>query len=1124
MRKLVVSQNPRRGFPNLTDALLVPGGEPLWIGVEPGHYRMSDCRFWGVAEIEATGGPGTVVIDCGGEYNLRVEGRGRVVLRGLTLRNFHEGGSAVNVVRAHLAAEDCTFSGIADTAVQAWDGAKLFLRRSVVQGGGIACTDAEGVIEASTVTDTSRSGVSLHRGSRFTLLDVTVRKAGGSGIWVDGGSAPRVQGCRIEDPASAGIVIEEKAAAAVVGTRVTGTGEAGLIVRSGATATVDDTVVSRAGDVGVWAAAGGALTARRLAVETAAITAVYVSDNASATLEGCQLEEPKACGIVADGRSTVSVADTFILRAGRSGVVADDANVTVQDTLVRGAGEAGMAAVDSASLTARRVAVEEAGLNGVLVRGAAVAGLEDCAIVRNTTGDGLAVAEAGTCSFTGGAVTDCSGGASVTGAGSTLTLRGARITGNRHGGVGALEGAELAVLDCTVTGNKGAGIFATVDVTVTVERTASHDNEQDDELDHLPFDGDAGQDADGDGDTGEEESGSATAEAAPAPDDDTVPLRKPPAPQAAEPARATPPPEPEPEPEPQPAPAPVPAPARRPAPEEQPASVEALLAELDAMVGLAEVKQEIRKLVSFLRVAEQRRRAGLPEGPPIGRHVIFSGAPGTGKTTVARLYGRLLAELGVVSSGHFVEVSRAELVGKGLGETSAKTRAVFTKARGGVLFVDEAYTLARQFGSGADFGQEAIDTLVKLMEDHRDEVVVVFAGYSVEMREFLEANPGLKSRLSRTIEFADYSPSELVEIVQRTADRYGFHLADATRAALLAHFQGVRRDQRFGNGREARRIFEAALQQQALRLAERDAPSARELVELLPEDLDGVLDRGLGVRHADGRDDAQVAALLERLDGMVGLTQVKQRVRDVFDMLATERRRRQEGLSSEPFAGHLVFSGPPGTGKTTVARLYGELLAATGLLARGQVVEVSRSDLVGQWIGHTEAQTARAFESARGGVLFVDEAYALARDGERDFGREAIDTLVKLMEDHRDEVVVIVAGYTAEMDRFLAANPGLASRFSGTVEFPPYSRDELVTILTRQAADAGFTLTPEALDAVRAHLDAHTETFARGNGREVRKLLEAMRTAQARRIAARERSGDPVPTRDLGLLLPDDLP
>ncbi|MEV5750402.1 right-handed parallel beta-helix repeat-containing protein [Actinoallomurus sp. NPDC052308] len=1103
MRRLVVSQNPRRGFVDLTDALTDPRGGPLRIVVEPGHYRMTSCRFWGVADIEAGGGPGTVVIDCGGEYNLQVEGQGRVVLRGLTLRNYHEDGSAVNVVGGHLSAEDCTFSGIAGTAVQAWDRAQLFLRRSVVHGGGIVCTDSEGVIEASAVAEASGNGVVLHRGSRFTLLDVAVRKAGKFGIWADTGSAPRIEGCRIEQPASAGIVIEGKAVAAVIGTRVDGAGEAGLIVRANATATVSDSGVSGTGDVGVWVTDGGNLTAQRMSVEAAGVSAVYLSENGTATLAQCHVEEPKASGIVVEGESAITVGGTLIRRAGMSGIVVGTANATVEDTLIQEAGHAGLVAFEAGRLTARRVTVEDATQNGVLVRGTAVARLEDCAIARNETeGDGLAVTEAGTCSYSGGSIADVNGGgATVSGAESSLTLRGTRITGNGVCGVAAVEGGELVLRDCVIMGNKGSGILATVESTVTAERTVSHDNERDDMVDVVMPD--------------DAEDESTPAEATAPANDVSIPAQPESRPATAEPTRAPRAPEPE----------SAPAPPERPAPAVRPTGEDGLLAELTAMVGLDEVKDEIQKLVKFLRVAEQRRRAGLPEGPSIGRHVVFSGAPGTGKTTVARLYGRLLAELGVVSSGHLVEVSRAELVGKGLGETSAKTRAVFTKARGGVLFVDEAYSLARRFGTGGDFGQEAIDTLVKLMEDHRDEVVVVFAGYPAEMREFLEANPGLRSRISRTIEFADYGPGELVEIVRRMADQYGFRLTDAAHEALLTHFGNVRRDERFGNGREARRIFEAALQQQALRLADRDAPSAQELVELLPEDLDGVVDRGLGLRHGDGRDDARVAALLERMDGMVGLTQVKQRIRDMFDLLATERRRRQEGLSSEPFAGHLVFSGPPGTGKTTVARLYGELLAATGLLARGQLVEVSRADLVGQWIGHTAAQTTGAFERARGGVLFIDEAYALTRtDHERDFGREAIDTLVKLMEDHRDEVVVIAAGYTTEMADFLASNPGLASRFSGTVEFPPYGTDELVAILTRQAADAGFTVTPEVRDAVRSHLDADAETFARGNAREVRKLLEAMRTAQARRIAARERAGDPVPAHDLGLLLTDDLP
>ncbi|MFC5751675.1 AAA family ATPase, partial [Actinomadura rugatobispora] len=576
--------------------------------------------------------------------------------------------------------------------------------------------------------------------------------------------------------------------------------------------------------------------------------------------------------------------------------------------------------------------------------------------------------------------------------------------------------------------------------------------------------------------------------------------------------------------------APPPAPPERPVQEQAapggPDSVETILAELDSLVGLQEVKDEIGKLVKFLRVVERRRAAGLPAGPAIGRHLVLSGAPGTGKTTIARLYGRLLAALGAVPDGRFTEVSRADLVGKALGETTQKTTAVFRKARGGVLFIDEAYTLSRRFGSGTDFGQEAIDALVKLMEDHRDEVVVVFAGYAAEMREFLDANPGLRSRISRTIQFEDHGPAELAAIVRGLADQYGFRLDPAAEEAVQRHFQNVRRGEGFGNGREARRIFEAALEQQALRLADLDDPSAADLSLLLAEDLDGVVDRGLGVRYGDARDPGQLQSIMERLEAMVGLAEVKERIHDLLAVIEATRRREKAGLPADPMPGHLVFSGPPGTGKTTVARLYGELLAALGVLARGQVVEAARADLVGRYVGHTAVQTAQVFERARGGVLFIDEAYTLARPSNtgHDFGQEAIDTLVKLMEDHRDEVIVIAAGYTGEMAGFLAANPGLASRFSATITFPAYGPDELLAILAAQTETSGFVLAEETAGAVRAHLGAAAEVYAQGNGREIRKLFEALKTAHARRIARLERGGAEVTLDDLRLILPEDVP
>jgi SpoVK/Ycf46/Vps4 family AAA+-type ATPase len=216
---------------------------------------------------------------------------------------------------------------------------------------------------------------------------------------------------------------------------------------------------------------------------------------------------------------------------------------------------------------------------------------------------------------------------------------------------------------------------------------------------------------------------------------------------------------------------------------------------------------------------------------------------------------------------------------------------------------------------------------------------------------------------------------------------------------------------------------------------------------------------------------------------------------------------------------HLIFAGAPGTGKTTVARLFGKLLAALGVLSSGQLIEVSRGDLVGEFIGHTAKRTKEAFDRARGGVLFIDEAYTLSRSGGNDFGREAIDTLVKLMEDHRDEVVVIAAGYTKEMEGFIAANPGLASRFSIRVEFDNYTPDELVTIFSRHADAAGYTCLPQTLIVLHKHFSGVKRGRDFGNGRYARQILDGMITRQAGRVAA---IGTPNKD-DLTVLRPEDL-
>jgi parallel beta-helix repeat protein len=268
-----------------------------------------------------------------------------------------------------------------------------------------------------------------------------------------------------------------------------------------------------------------------------------------------------------------------------------------------------------------------------------------------------------------------------------------------------------------------------------------------------------------------------------------------------------------------------------------PERVEELLAELDAMVGLQGVKDEVRSIIDEIQVNEWRRGAGLSVGSS-SHHLVFAGAPGTGKTTVGRIYGQLLAALGVLPGGPLREVSRRDLVGQYIGHTAEKTAAVFDEAAGGVVFLDEAYTLSRQAGSGGDFGQEAIDMIVKLMEDRREDLAVIAAGYTAEMADFLDANPGLASRFVKTVEFANYGPDELTLIITRMIAGGDYLLESDAEPLLLRYFTEVDRGADFGNAREARKLFERLrkVQSQRLRLLGR-RPDVTELQTITADDV-----------------------------------------------------------------------------------------------------------------------------------------------------------------------------------------------------------------------------------------------------------------------------------------------
>ncbi len=538
-------------------------------------------------------------------------------------------------------------------------------------------------------------------------------------------------------------------------------------------------------------------------------------------------------------------------------------------------------------------------------------------------------------------------------------------------------------------------------------------------------------------------------------------------------------------------------------------------AELDSLVGLETVKREIDDLLNLVEFERRQREAGV-QVPPVGRHVVFAGPPGTGKTTVARLWGQILAASGLLRSGHLVETDRAGLVAGYIGQTATKTTEKFNEALGGVLFIDEAYSLVQKGGLHEDFGMEAINALVKLMDDHRDDVAVIVAGYAAQMERFLDSNPGLRSRFPTIVHFGGYTVDELAEVFRRMAAKHGLTVGPGTLEAVRRHYAALDRGASFGNGRDVRNLLELARKHMARRLTAVEAPTAAQLTEILPVDLaeHETLDR------ARPRSDT-VAELRAELTAMVGLESVKRQVSDVIDLIIVGQRQARAGRRSGEVSPHLVFAGPPGTGKTTIARLYGRILAALGVLPTGLTVEVDPGDFIAAGAGGSAEKTKEVFLSARGGVLFIDEAYGLARQDGYGANQEALDTLVKLIEDHRSEVVVIAAGYETEMERFLHANPGLASRFPRWVTFESYTTPELVQVFCRLAESAAYLVDPRAHEVIFARLDAARSAPGFGNGRSARNLLDAARTAHARRLA--QMNDNEFDDEELFLLRPEDI-
>jgi len=1072
--------------------------EPGWtVSVFPGTYQETVIIKVPVT-IMAEDRRGSVVIEAqtGSAIVMATES---ATLDGLVLRNADEDRATVDAGMGKLRLDQCEVSARSGAAVFVRAGADLSMRDCRVEnpgGAGILVMDeATGTIEHTVVEHVGSSAVVIRSGANPVLRDCTIRDVRGNGVYGTEKARGTVTGCTITGTGGPAIALDKQSVTQVRECRVEDSADTGVFVASGARPVLEDCEIADTSGAGILVEGGSDPRVRRAAVTRTRGSGIQVVGNSRGTYDDCSVTEAAASGFwLADGSDPAFTGGLLRRCTDAAVMVTDRASGTFERLEIRDGRSDGVLVSGGGNPLLRRLTVADCRGHGIAVEAgrarveqSEVAGAMQPGLRVGASGDAdvrgssfRGSGEAGVLVETGGraVLRDCdvaeSRAAGITVAGNgDISANRCRVHGSSEAGVRLGAGATGTLTGCEVFGNDGDGMRVDTADHVTIRDCTVRDNAGQDvrltvESAHLLVEGLVSS-----GNAAQNGRSAALAGASGAGSS-----------------------------------------VMRPAMDV--AAIDQLLAELNSLVGLAGVKQEVGTLVSLNQMAQRRIEMGLPV-PPMGRHLVFAGPPGTGKTTIARLYGKILAALGVLREGHVVEVARADLVAQYVGATAIKTTEKFQQALGGVLFIDEAYTLAAESGGGANFGQEAIDTLLKLMEDHRDDVVVIVAGYDQQMRGFLGSNPGLASRFSRTVQFENYAADELATIVGGLCRKHHYELGADTAAAVRGYFDRMARDDTFANGREARKLFEEMIGRQAERVARLPNPTAADVTRLLPEDV-GTQAPSPAARPGEGAD---LATLMGRLESMVGLASVKREVANMVNLLAATRRRQEAGLPVPSLSRHLIFSGAPGTGKTTVARLYGQLLTALGVLTAGQLVEVARADLVGEYVGHTAHRTREAFDRARGGVLFIDEAYALAppTGSGNDFGREAIDTLVKLMEDHRDEVVVIAAGYSGEMDRFLAVNPGLASRFSHRVEFENYSPAELLTIVEQHAAVGGYEIAPATRAALLAHFEATPRGEAFGNGRYARKVLDGMVTRQAGRLATLPTAT----TQDLRLLLPADL-